>query len=72
MTNPQLTSLSVVKAERNTAKIRNKTRMSALATTIQLNFGNPSHGNKRRKEIKEIQIRKEELKLSLSAVGMLA
>ena len=29
-------------------KIRNKTRMSTVATFIQHSFGSPSHGNQRR------------------------
>ena len=41
--------------------------MSTLATFIQHSFGSPSHGNQRRKEIKGIQIGKEEVKLSLFA-----
>ena len=32
--------------------IRNKTRISALATAIQHSFGSPSHGNQRRKRNK--------------------
>ena len=34
------------------SKIRNKTRMSTLATIIQHSFGSPSHGNQRRKRNK--------------------
>ena len=41
--------------------------MSTLTTTIQHSFGSFSHSNQRRKEIKGIQIRKEEVKLSLFA-----
>ena len=41
--------------------------MSTLATLIQHSFGSPSHSNQRRKEIKGIQIGKEEVKLSLFA-----
>ena len=41
--------------------------MSTLATIIQHSFGSLSHGNQRRKEIKQIQSGKEEVKLSLSA-----
>ena len=48
------------------------TRMSTLATTIQHSFRSPSHGNHRKKkEIKGIQIKKEEVKLSLFADDML-
>ena len=52
-------------------KIRNKTRLPTLTTIIQHSSGSPSHSNQRRKEIKGIQIRKEELKLSLFADDMI-
>ena len=45
--------------------------MPILATVIQHNFRNPSHSNQRRKEIKEIQIGKEEVKFSLFADDMI-
>ena len=45
--------------------------MSTLATFIWHSFGNPRHGNQRRKEIKGIQIGKEEVKLSLFADDMI-
>ena len=45
--------------------------MSALATSIQHSFGSPSHGNQRKKEIKGVQIGKEEVKLSLFADDIL-
>ena len=38
--------------------------MSVLTTSIQQSFGSSSHGNQRRKEIKVIQLGKEEVKLS--------
>ena len=41
--------------------------MPILTTTIQHSFGSFSHNNQRRKEIKGIQIGKEEVKLSLFA-----
>ena len=44
-------------------KIRNKTSMFTLATIIKHSFGSPTHGNQRKKEIKEIQTGKEEVKL---------
>ena len=40
------------------SKIRNKTRVPTLTTTIQHSFGSPSHSNQR-KEIKGIQTGKE-------------
>ena len=45
--------------------------MSTLATIIQHSFGSPSHGNREEKEIKGIQIGKEEVKLSLFADYMI-
>ena len=44
--------------------------MSTLANFIQHSFGSPVHGNQRKKE-KEIQIGKEEVKLSLFADDMI-
>ena len=45
--------------------------MSILTTVIQHSFGSPRHSNQRRKEIKGIQIGKEEVKLSLFADDMI-
>ena len=45
--------------------------MSTLTTIIQHSFGSPSHGNQRKKEIKGIQIGKEEVNLSLFADDMI-
>ena len=45
--------------------------MTTLTTIIQHSFGSPSHGNQRRKRNKGIQIRKEEVKLSLFADDMI-
>ena len=45
--------------------------MSTLTTIIQHSFGSPSYGNQRRKEVKGIQIAKEEVKLSLFADDMI-
>ena len=45
--------------------------MSTLTAFIQHSFGSPSYSNQRRKEIKGIQIGKEEVKLSLFADGMI-
>ena len=44
--------------------------MSTLTTIIQHSFGSPSHGREE-KEIKGIQIEKEEVKLSLFADDMI-
>ena len=44
--------------------------MSTLASFIQHSFGSPSYSNQRRKEVKGIQIGKEEAKLSLFADDM--
>ena len=45
--------------------------MPTLTTVIQHSFGSFSHSNQRREEIKGIQIRKEEVKLSLFADDMM-
>ena len=45
--------------------------MSTLTTIIQHSFGSFSHSNQRRKRNKGIQIRKEEVKLSLFADDMI-
>ena len=47
------------------SEIRNKTRVSTFTTIIQHCSGSPSYSSQRRKEIKGIQIRKEEVTLSL-------
>ena len=53
-------------------KVRNKTRVPTLTTIIQHSFGSFSHSNKReKKEIKGIQIGKEEVKLPLFAHVMI-
>ena len=39
--------------------------MSTLGAIIKHSFGHPSHGNQRRKEVKWIQVGKEEVKLLL-------
>ena len=45
--------------------------MPTLTTIIQHSFGSFSHSNQRNKEINEIQIGKEEVKLSLFADDMI-
>ena len=45
--------------------IRNNRRVSTFTTIIQHSFGSPSYSNQRRNRNKGIQIRKEEIKLSL-------
>uniref|UniRef100_A0A8D0V445 Reverse transcriptase domain-containing protein n=1 Tax=Sus scrofa TaxID=9823 RepID=A0A8D0V445_PIG len=45
--------------------------MSTLSTTLQHNFGSPSHGSQRSKRNKGIHIGKEEVKLSLFADDMI-
>ena len=52
-------------------KIRNKTMVSTFTTIIQHSFGSPSYTNQREKKIKGIQIRKEEVKLSLFVDDMI-
>ena len=51
-------------------KVRNKTRVPTLTTTVQHSFGSFSQINqkkKKKKEMKRMQIGKEEVKLSLFA-----
>ena len=45
--------------------------MPTLTTIIQQSFGSFTHNNQRQKEIKRIQIGKEEVKLSLFADDMI-
>ena len=72
MTNPQQTLSSMVKNESISSKVRNKTRVPTLTTTIQHSFGSFGHSNQSRKKgIKGIQIRKEEVKLSVFADDMI-
>ena len=59
------------KIESISPKIRNKTRVPTLTTTIQHSFGNFSHSSQRRKRNKGNQIGKEEVKLSLFADDMI-
>ena len=59
------------KTESTSSKVRNKTRVATLTTNIQHRVGSFSHSNQRKKEIKGIQIGKEEVKLSLCADDMI-
>ena len=52
MTNPQQTLSSMVKIESISPKVRKKTRVPALITTIQHGFGSFSHSNQKRKRNK--------------------
>ena len=58
------------KTESISPKVRNKTRVPTLTTTIQHTFGSFSH-SREEKEIKGTQIGKEEVKLSLFADDMI-
>ena len=51
--------------------MRNKIRMSTFITIIQHSSGNPTTVIREEKEIKEIQMGKEEVKLSLFADDMI-
>ena len=51
--------------------MRNKTRVPIFTTTIQHSSGNFGHSNQSRNRIKEIQIGKQEVKLSLFADDMI-
>ena len=72
MIKPQQTLSSRWKIESISPKVRNKTRVPTLTTTIQRSFRSFSHSNQRRKKkkIKGIQIGKE-VKLSLFADDMI-
>ena len=70
MTNPQPTSFSMVK-KLKPLPLKSGTRMPALITIIQHTFGSFSHSSQRGKEMKGIQIGKEEVKLSLFADDMI-
>lgn len=50
---------------------RAKVRISTLITLIQYRAGNSRHASRQEKEIKGIQFRKEEMKISLFADGMI-
>ena len=52
MTNPQQTLSSMVKIESISPKVRNKTRVPTLTTTIQHSFGSFGHSNQSRKRNK--------------------
>ena len=71
MTNPQQTLSSMVKIESISPKVRNKTRVPTFTITIQHSFGSLATGIRAEKEIKGIQIGKEEVKLSLFADDMI-
>ena len=71
MTNPQLTSFSVVKTETISSNIRDKTRLPTLTTIIQPSFGSFSYGNQRRKRNKRNLNWKRRIKLSLCADDMI-
>ena len=52
-------------------KIRNKTKVSSFTTLIQHSTGSSNHTKQQEKEIKGIQIVKEEVKLSLFVDNMI-
>ena len=66
MTNPQHSFPQWQKIESISSKIRKKTRVPTLTTTIQHSFGSPRH-SREEKETKGIHIGKEEVKFSLFA-----
>ena len=63
MTSPPLTSYSTMKAESFPSKIRNKTRMPTLATSIQDSAGSPSQYNQARNRNKSQQHQKGRSKI---------
>ena len=50
----------MVETESISSKIRNKTRMSTVTAIIHYHFGSPAMAIREEKEIKEIQIGKED------------
>ena len=68
---PQILLSTVEKPESIAPKIRNKTRVSTFATSIQHSSWTLATAIREEKEIKGIQIRKEEVKLSLFAYDMI-
>ena len=71
MINPQQTLFSMVKTESISPKARNKTKMPTLTTTIHIVLEVLATAIRENKEIKEIQVGKEEIKLSLFADDMI-
>ena len=71
MTNPQQTLSSMVKNESISPKVRSKTRVTTLITTIQHSLEVLATAIRAEKEIKGIQIGKKEVKLSLFADDMI-
>ena len=63
MINTQQTLSSMLKIESISPKVRNKTRVPTLTTTIQHSFGILATAIREEKEIKGIQIGKEKVKL---------
>ena len=61
MTKPKITSYSIVKSWKTSSKVRGKTRMPTLPTSIQHSLGSPSHS---------IKIGRKEGKLPLFADNM--
>ena len=70
MINPQQTLSSMVKIESISPKVRNKTRVPTLTTTIQHSFGSFGHSNQSRKRNKRNPDLKK-VKLSLFADDMI-
>ena len=52
-------------------KVRTKTRMPTLSLPVQHNIGSLNQSNEEEEVIKSIQIRKEEIKLSLFANNLI-
>ena len=71
MINRQQTLSSMEKIDIISHKVRNRTKVLTLTTTIQHSFGSFIHNTQRRKGNKGIQIGKEEAKLSSFADDMI-
>ena len=65
MTNPQQTLSSMVKIENISPKVRNKTKVPTLTTTIQHSFGSFGHSNQSGKRSKRNPDRKRSQTLAL-------
>ena len=68
---PTATFFSVVKNWKHSPKIRNKTRVSTFTTITQIVLEVLATAIREEKEIKGIQVSKEEVKLSVSADDMI-
>lgn len=71
MESSKLALFSMVKIENFSFQVRKETRMPTLIISIQHSHGSVDRAIRKEKEIKDIQIQKEEVQLSLFAVDMI-